>query len=99
MNVAVDLRVVGTQSLRVIDTISVQKQISGFEVGFDLFRFFGSDLYDVNLGAKSQEPLQLGVRMAIETAVLDLVQSATGIPFAPCTVKPEIQSETTVSVD
>ena len=90
MNVAVDLRIVGTQSLRVYDTVSVQKQISGYEVGFDIFRFFGSDLYDLNLGAKSQEPLQLGVRMAIETAVLDLVQTVTDLPFESCANQPPL---------
>lgn len=76
MNVAVDLRIIGTQSLEVIDTVSVQKQMVGYEVGMGLFRFFDTNLYDVDAGIKNQEPLQLGVRMAIEDAVLQLVSSA-----------------------
>lgn len=88
MNVAVDLRIVGTQTLRVVDTVSVQKQLTGYEIGFNVFRFFESDLYDINAGAKEQEPLQLGVRMAIETGVLDLVQSVTQVPYRPCAPAP-----------
>ena len=72
MNVGIDLRIVGSQTLKVYDTVSVQKQISGYEVGLDVFRFFNSDLWDVNAGAKNQEPLQLAVRMAIESALLDI---------------------------
>lgn len=75
MNVAVDLRIVGTQSLKVIDTVSVQKQVVGYEVGMGMFRFFDTNLYDIDAGVKNQEPLQLGVRMAIEDAVLQLVSS------------------------
>lgn len=84
MNVAVDLRIVGTQSLRVVETASVQKQLVGYEVGAGLFRFFGSSLYDVDAGMKNQEPLQLGVRMAIEDAVLQLVAAVTKKDPRPC---------------
>lgn len=84
MNVGVDLRIVGTQTLKVYDTVSVQKQVSGYEVEASVFRFFNSDLWDVNTGAKNQEPLQLAVRMAIEEAVLDLVQSVTGVAEDGC---------------
>ena len=73
MNVAVDLRIVDTQSLKVLKTVSVQKQVVGYEIGFDLFRFFGNTHYDLYGGAKSQEPLQFAVRLAIEDAVLQLV--------------------------
>jgi len=79
MNISVDLRIVGSQSFRVFDTVSIQKQISGYEIGTDVFRFFGSDLWDVNAGAKSQEPLQLAVRMAIESALLEIVPTVTGV--------------------
>lgn len=89
MNIAVDLRVVGTQSLRVYDTVSVEKQLTGHEVGFGIFRFFGNSLFDVNVGAKSAEPLQLGVRMAIEAGVLQLVASVAGVDPTPC-VPPEL---------
>jgi len=84
MNVGIDLRIVGSQTLKVYDTVSVQKQISGYEVGLDVFRFFNSDLWDVNAGAKNQEPLQLAVRMAIESALLDIVPTVTGVQPAGC---------------
>ena len=84
MNIAVDLRIVSTQSLQVIDTVSVQKQITGYEVGFNVFRFFGTDLYDVNIGQKSQEPIQMGGRMAIEHGVLDLTQTVTKVDGSGC---------------
>jgi len=84
MNVGVDLRLVGTQSLKVYDTVSIQKQISGYEVGLDVFRFFDSDLWDVNAGNKNQEPLQLAVRMAIESALLDIIPTATGVQPTGC---------------
>lgn len=84
MNIAVDLRIVGTQSLRVYDTVSVEKQITGYEIGLGVFRFFDAGLFDVNIGQKSQEPLQFGVRLAIETAILELVESVTNVNSAPC---------------
>ena len=90
MNVAVDLRIVGTQSLRVYDTVSIQKQLVGYEVGLDVFRFFEDDLFDVNTGVKNNEPLQLGVRVAIEEGLLDLVQSVSGVSAAPC--MPEVRT-------
>jgi len=77
MNVGVDLRIVGSQTLKVYDTVSLQKQITGYEVGFGIFRFFDDDLFDVNAGLKEQEPLQLAVRTIIEKAVLELVGSVT----------------------
>lgn len=84
VNVAVDMRIVGSQTLRVYDTVSVQKQIVGYEVGIGIFRFFDNDLFDIYGGEKSQEPIQLGVRMAIEDAVLELVSSISGTDVADC---------------
>ena len=84
MNIAVDLRIVGTQSLMVYDTVSIEKQLTGYEVGFGVFRFFGSKLFDINVGAKNSEPLQLGVRTAIEAGVLQLVASVAGVDPTSC---------------
>lgn len=72
-SVAVDLRIVDTRSLIVQKTVSLTKQYVGYETGFGTFRFFGSDLFDINLGAKGQEPLQLGIRATLEEATLRLV--------------------------
>lgn len=84
MNVALDLRIVGSQSLLVYETVSLEKQLTGYEVGFGIFRFFGNQLFDVNIGAKNQEPLQLGVRTAIEAGVFDLVSSVAKVDAGDC---------------
>ena len=84
MNVAADLRLVDARTLRVVKTVSVQKQYVGTEVKGDVFSFFGTTLVDVNAGSKRNEPLQLGVRATLEYGVLDLVSAAFGMDFAPC---------------
>jgi len=84
MSVGVDLRIVNTKNLLVVATSSLQKQIVGYEVGFEIFRFFGSTLYDFNLGMKNQEPIQLGVRTTIELAILDLLSQLTGVIYQDC---------------
>ncbi|MES1972850.1 MAG: CsgG/HfaB family protein [Pseudomonadota bacterium] len=83
-SVAIDLRIVDTRSLLVVKTISLTKQFSGYEVGFNIFRFFGSDLFDINAGVKGQEPLQLGIRTALEEATLRLIAGVSKIDPAPC---------------
>ena len=82
--VAIDLRIVDTRSLLVVKTVSLTKQFTGYEVGFNIFRFFGSDLFDINAGAKGQEPLQLGIRTALEEATLRLVAAVTRIEPGAC---------------
>lgn len=84
LNVGIDLRIIDTQTLVVVKTVSLEKQIVGYEVGFNLFRFFGSNLFDINIGAKSQEPLQLGVRTALEQGTLDLIATVYGLSAKPC---------------
>ncbi|MBN1665112.1 MAG: hypothetical protein JW943_16060 [Deltaproteobacteria bacterium] len=88
MSVAADLRLVKTQTLEVVSAVSLQKQFTGFEVGFELFRFFGANgtdqLFDVNIGNKSQEPLQLGIRAIIEESVMHLIADATGVSPDSC---------------
>ena len=49
-SVAVDLRIVDSRSLEVVKTISLTKQFTGYEVGANVFRFFGTDLFDINIG-------------------------------------------------
>lgn len=83
-SVAIDLRIVDTRTLLVVKTVSLTKQFTGYEVGFDIFRFFGSNLFDVNIGAKGQEPLQLGIRTALEEATMRLVGAVARIDPNPC---------------
>jgi len=80
----VDLRIVDSRSLLVVKTISMQKQITGTEVGAGIFRFFGTELLDVNMGSKNQEPLQLGVRTTIEHGLLELLGAVSGLSPQPC---------------
>ncbi|MFN8721011.1 MAG: CsgG/HfaB family protein [Rhodospirillales bacterium] len=85
MSIGADLRLVDTRTLEVVRTVSSQKQIVGWEVNADVFRFFGDKLVDVNAGRKSQEPLHLGVRTVLERQVLELVGAALGYDTTPCT--------------
>ena len=87
MSVGVDLRIVDSRSLVVAKTISLQKQIVGEEVGAGIFRFFGTELVDLSVGAKRQEPLQLAIRTAIEHGVLELIGGITGQDAQSCIVE------------
>lgn len=75
MNVAADLRLVDSRTLKVVKTVSMQKQIHGYETKAGVFSFFGDYLVDINAGAKSQEPIQLGVRAVLEMGTLELLSS------------------------
>ena len=84
MNIGVDLRIIDTRTLVVLRTASLQKQIVGHEVGAGVFRFFGNQLFDLNVGSRSQEPMQLGVRTTLEQGVFDLVSAVTGVDGRDC---------------
>jgi curli biogenesis system outer membrane secretion channel CsgG/outer membrane protein OmpA-like peptidoglycan-associated protein len=84
MNIGVDLRIVDTRTLVIAKTVSLQKQIVGQEVGAGVYRFFGNDLVDINVGNKSQEPLQLGVRTTIEHGVIELISAIAGVDGDSC---------------
>jgi curli biogenesis system outer membrane secretion channel CsgG len=84
MNVGVDLRIVDTRTLAVVKTVSLEKHIVGEEIGAGLFRFFGKELVDINVGSKKQEPLQLGVRTALEQGVIELVAAVTRVDASGC---------------
>jgi hypothetical protein len=45
----------------------------------------------VNLGAKGQEPLQLGIRTALEEATLRLIAAVTATDPRPCLERPDWQ--------
>lgn len=86
-SVAIDLRIVDTRTLTVVDAVSLQKQFKGYEVGANIFRFFGLGLVDVNIGQKAQEPLQLGIRAAIEEGAIRLVSRVSNVDAANCLTK------------
>jgi len=83
-SVAVDLRIIDSKSLVVIKTVSLTKQFSGYEIGASVFRFFGNTLFDINVGAKGQEPLQLGIRTALEEATMRLVAAVDHVDPSIC---------------
>jgi len=84
MSIGVDLRIVDSTSLRVVKTISLTKQMKGEEVGLGVYNFFGNNLYNLNVGSKRQEPIHLGVRTALEEAVLQLVSTVTKVDYGSC---------------
>jgi len=83
-SVGVDLRIVDSRTLVVVKTISLTKQFTGYEVGANVFRFFGVDLFDINIGAKGQEPLQLGIRTALEEATVRLIAAVNKVDPGAC---------------
>jgi curli biogenesis system outer membrane secretion channel CsgG len=73
MNVGLDLRLVDTNTLEVVDVISYQKQIIGRQVQAGVFDFLGHYFFDASIGESSLEPVQLAVRSVIERATLEMV--------------------------
>ena len=72
MNVGLDLRLVDTNTLEVVDVISYQKQIIGRQLQAGVFDFLGHNFFDASLGESALEPVQLAVRSVIERAVLEM---------------------------
>lgn len=83
-NVAVDLRLIDTKSLEMLETVSLQKQVVGREVGLSVFEFFSDVLVDIEVGGKHLEPLQLAVRTTLEQAVLELLAPMAGVDPSSC---------------
>lgn len=80
MNIASDIRVVDTVSMKVVDTISLQKQIIGAEVGAGLFSFLGGHVYDLSAGKSQLEPIQLAVRALMERTAVEVMANFYGMP-------------------
>lgn len=80
INVALDLRVVDAKNFAVRYVSSLQKQIFGYEVEANVFRFFGNTLVEFGAGAVQNEPLQLGVRSVAEMAIYQVMTDFLGLP-------------------
>lgn len=80
INVALDLRVVDSKSFKVRYVSSLQKQIYGYEVEANVFRFFGNTLIEFDSGMIRNDPLQLGVRSVVEMAVYQIMTDFIGLP-------------------
>lgn len=83
-DIGIDLFLVDTKTTQVVDYVSVKKQIVGYETRAGVFRFFDDDLYDISLGNKKQEPIQLAVRSAIEHAAYEFTNKLYGEPSQTC---------------
>ncbi len=80
INIALDLRMVETETLEVVDVISYQKQIIGRELSAGIFDFANGNVFDVGVGERAQEPIQLAVRSTVERAVLEMMANMYGAP-------------------
>ena len=80
MNIGLDLRLVNTRTLEVVDVISYQKQIVAHQVGVGLFKVWNNAAFDLSAGEGALEPLQLGVRSVIERATVEMVANLYGMP-------------------
>lgn len=88
MNVALDLRLVETKTMEVVDVVSYQKQIYGRQVGAGLFKFFGSNVIDISAGEGGLEPIQLAVRSMIERATVEMMSNLYGAPGPSACIDP-----------
>lgn len=84
MNIGLDLRLVNSRTLEVVDYVSYQKQIVGREIRAGVFDFFGGNLFSIGAGTGGQEPVQLAVRSVIERAVLKLLVPLYAVNPSDC---------------
>ncbi len=93
MNVAIDMRLVNTNTLEVIDVISYQKQIIGREISAGVFDFLNGNIIDVGVGERALEPIQLAVRTVIERGVLEMMARQAGVDPDICGGKDPLAGE------
>jgi curli production assembly/transport component CsgG/holdfast attachment protein HfaB len=79
INVGLDLRLINTRTLEVVDVISYQKQIIGRELSAGIFDFANGNVFDVGGGERAMEPVQLAVRSVVERAVLEMTANLYGV--------------------
>ena len=82
VNVALDLRVVDSRNFAIRYVTTLQKQIKGYEVEANVFRFFGQSLVEFDAGAIRNEPMQLGVRSVAEMSVYQIMTDFLKLPEA-----------------
>lgn len=79
INVGLDLRVINSRTFEVPYITSLQKQIVGYEIEANVFRFFGTQLVEFDAGMRKNEPVQLGVRSVVEMAVYQIMTDYLGL--------------------
>jgi curli production assembly/transport component CsgG/holdfast attachment protein HfaB len=80
MNVGLDLRLINTRTLEVVDVISYQKQIVAHQVGVGFFQMWNNSAFSVGVGEGATEPMQLAVRAVIERAAVEMMANLYGMP-------------------
>ena len=80
MNIAIDLRLVQTTTMEVVDVISYQKQVIGREISAGVFDFLNGNVFDISAGEGGMEPVQLAVRALIERATVEFMANLYGAP-------------------
>jgi len=85
LNIGLDLRLVNSRSLEVVDVISYQKQIIGREISAGVFSFLGgANILDIGVGERALEPIQLAVRSVIERATIEMLSELYGVNPQAC---------------
>ncbi len=80
INVALDLRVIDARNFSIRYVTSLQKQIYGYEVEANVFRFFGNNLVEFDGGSVRNEPMQIGVRSVVEMATYQIMTDFLKLP-------------------
>lgn len=88
MNVAIDLRLVQTTTLEVVDVVSYQKQIIGREVSAGVFDFLNGNVFDISAGTSGLEPVQLAIRALVERATVEFMANLYGAPGPEICISP-----------
>ena len=98
MNVGLDMRLINTRTLEVVDVISYQKQVVGREVGVGLFDFLNGNIFDISAGSGALEPMQLAVRSLVERAVVEMTANLYGMPGPQSCLSSDPLGDSTVGV-
>jgi curli production assembly/transport component CsgG/holdfast attachment protein HfaB len=80
MNIGVDMRLINTRTLEVVDVISYQKQLVAHQIGVGVFSMWNGNAVSISAGEGGVEPLQLGVRAVIERATAEMAANLYGMP-------------------
>ena len=76
---SLNVRLINTRTLEVVDVISYQKQIVAHQIGAGVFKILNGNAFDLSAGEGALEPLQLGVRSVIERATVEMVANLYGM--------------------
>ena len=98
MNVGLDMRLINTRTLEVVDVISYQKQVIGREIGVGMFDFLNGNMFDLSAGSAGLEPMQLAVRALVERAVVEMTANLYGMPGPKACMNSDPLGDGTVGV-